>query len=157
SPAGQFLQKSFIVHVTDGTLDLKIEDLGGDPYWVLNSVEIRPAVLLTLGLVVTPPGPSVADGATVDLVNGFNATPNAIITVATDLGRISTPDLDPNYVGVQVQADASGNFSFQIRRPTGAGSALISAQDATGAQTGCTVVMYTLPSARRFDFNAPGS
>lgn len=153
--AGQFAARTFVIGVTDGSLDLRFSDLGGDPYWVVNGIEVRPAVLLTEGFA--PQGPFTADGTTQDTFTAVGATPNALVTVATTLGTITSPDLDANIAGVQRLADASGNVTITIRRPAAAGTAFVSFEEVTGAKTGCGVVMYVLQAFRRFDFNGPSN
>jgi hypothetical protein len=41
SAAGQFFPRTFGVTVRDGQLNLGFRSTGGDPYWVVNAVEIR--------------------------------------------------------------------------------------------------------------------
>jgi fibronectin type 3 domain-containing protein len=158
---GQFVQRSFLA-TTDasGQLALQFSDGGGyDPYWVVNSLEVRPVA--TIGsLTLTGPGSVPADGTSpvdTDTIQGTGATPGALVTVSTTLGTIVGADADPNYAGIQVQADADGNFSFQVQRPTAGGTAVITAEDVTGASLGSTTITYTAPTARRLDFNTTGS
>src|SRR5262249_52802877 len=80
-----------------------------------------------------------------------------ILTVSTDLGTVVSPDLDPNYAGVQVQADAAGQFTLQVRRPTRAGTATITGTDAPRAQTRRPPEQDTPPTRRPVDFNSPVS
>ncbi|HEV3310496.1 MAG TPA: hypothetical protein VG815_08260, partial [Chloroflexota bacterium] len=83
-------------------------------------------------------------------------------------------DFDPAVKGFQVQANALGNFSFDILRPTGNGPSTITVTDVTGASgtghLGTTgtgglsvspnpwilpspyIQQYTLPVVRRLDF-----
>ena len=157
SPQGQFLQETLIVRVKDGTLDLKIEDWGGDPYWVLNSVEIRPAVLQTLGVVATPPGPSVADGSTVDTVQGYNARPGSILTASTDLGTVCLAGPRPQRRGRTDPGGRVGPVHVPGAAADGAGTATVMVTNATGEQTGCNTIQYVLPTFRRLDFNSPVS
>jgi hypothetical protein len=156
TPAGQVLETSFVINVTDGTMDLTFSDQGGaDPYWTLNGLDIRPAVLLTEGFA--PQGPFPADGVTVDTFTVVGVTPGAEVTVSTNLGTITSPDVDPSVVGIQLLANGSGQANVNILRPTGGGMALVLFEEVSGAQTGCGLVTYALQDTRRFDFNAPSS
>ena len=165
SPAGGFAQNNFVVHVVDGTLNLVFEDIypGLDTSWVVNAIEIRPAVLLTLGLIPYDSSntlilnPVPGDGGSVDTITGVNATPNSLVTISTNLGTITTPDINAGYVGRQVLADVNGNFVFTVQRPNGSGIAVIEARAVDGSQTGFVSIEYTGVASRRFDFNAPGS
>jgi hypothetical protein len=50
SPAGQIVERTFLVFVPEGqNLALTFANLGGDPYWVVNGIEIRPGRILTFG------------------------------------------------------------------------------------------------------------
>jgi hypothetical protein len=157
APAGQYVQESFIANVIDGTLDLGFSDQGGaNTTWAVASVEIRPANLLTLGIIA--PSPREADGLTVQTYNGFGATPGALITIFSSKGTITTADASPNFAGLQVLADGSGNFNFDLRAPGVAGEVLISADDVTGAETGFISPFYNLPAEGvHIDFNAGAS
>jgi len=52
---------------------------------------------------------------------------------------------------------ADQTFTFTLRAGTGAGTATINAQEVSGAALGSTTFTFTVPTVRRFDFNAPGS
>jgi hypothetical protein len=147
--------KTFVINVTDGTMDLKFSDQGGDPYWVVNALDIRPAVLLTEGFA--PQGPLTSDGITVDSFTASGATPNAEVTVTTTLGTITTADVDPKLAGLQLMADGSGQIPLSIQRPTGGGAGVVLFEEVSGAKTGMGLVTYVVPSTRFFDFNKPGS
>ncbi len=162
---GSNVQKTFVAGVFDGKLDLTFSDGGfGDGLWMVNSIEIRPAVLLSASIQPVLFGlPSTAetapaDGSSIDTIQSI-AVPggaNAIYTVEASLGTIITADANPNYAGIQVQANAMGVFSFQVRRPSGSGLAVFTAVDVTGAKTGVASVNYVGNDVRRFDFNAGG-
>ncbi|MEQ8784963.1 MAG: hypothetical protein RIC55_01635, partial [Pirellulaceae bacterium] len=154
-PALQFVERSFVVQVQDSVLDVTFSDADVvNPVWLVNALEIRPAILLTLGVV--DPGPLLADGVTVDVFQGVNATPNALVTVSTDFGTITSADASSLYAGIQVLADGDGEYTFEVLRPNTAGEALIQVEETTGAQTGCLIVEYTTVETH-FDFNTSGS
>src|SRR5262249_20854490 len=85
------------------------------------------------------------------------------IVVSSDAGTIDpngTDDVSTALAGVQVASDASGNFSFHLRRPTGTAPAHLSATEVTGLSAGSYTQNYPLPqatapgsAARRLDFN----
>ena len=166
SAAGQYTAPTFVVQVSDGTLDLEISDLGGDPSWVVNGLDIRPGEILTMGS--PDPGPIVADGFTEDTLMGFEATPNELITISASIDvtgddipdaslQVTSTDLDPDMAGVQVLANGAGEFSYTIRRPSARGTGFVKMEHFTGSQTGCLAIQYEAPSFRRFDFNNPTS
>ena len=150
--AGESGTWTVVVNVTDGTLDLEFSDLGGERLlWGVNGIEIRPAEIFTMG--GPPLGPLDADGVTVDTPTAYNGTPNAFYTITTTLGTILTADANPDIDGIQIQADGSGEFQYQIQRPTGGGMAIVLFTEVNGASTGSQLIEYTVPSSRRFDFN----
>jgi hypothetical protein len=113
-------------------------------------------------------GPLVADGVTVDTFTGENATANALITVSAGLDTdgdgladfdlvVTSTDEDPQLVGLQVRADATGQFSYAIGRPGGTGIAIVDLVEVGGDQTGSVAIEYVAPDVRRFDFNTSGS
>ncbi|MCA9179235.1 MAG: hypothetical protein KDB14_32460 [Planctomycetales bacterium] len=156
SPAGQFRDVTFVLYIDDGTANLQFSTLGVDPYWTVNSLEFRPADLLTIG---TPdPGPITGDGVTRDTFLGFEATPNALITITSSFGEVPTDiDVSPDFAGVQVQANALGEFSYDLIRPAGRGQALIGMQEITGEQTGCLVIDFVAPQQWLLDFDRDGN
>ncbi|MCL4200863.1 MAG: autotransporter-associated beta strand repeat-containing protein [Pirellulaceae bacterium] len=158
SAKGQFAHERLIVTVSDGTLDLQFQDAGGtNPNWVVNALEIRPESEVAPISIATV-GALTADGTTVDVFAGSGATAGSLVTVSTDLGTIVTADADASYAGVQVIADGSGNFTFDVRRPwgvgstTGSGTATLTALEIGGASYGMGTQGYVLPADRRFDF-----
>jgi hypothetical protein len=158
--AGQFAERNFVVKAIAGALRLEFRDVGGDPYWTANAIEIRPAVILDIG--APSPGPLTADNTTVDTFTIFEGTPGALavgdlITVATTLGTVVSADQDPNLAGIQVRVTTAGQVNYQIRRPSGAGTALVSLSEVTGEHTGCVAIDYVAPSSRLFDFNTTTS
>jgi len=136
-------------------VDLGAGGEGGDRNFVVNAIEIRPTnsvgQLTLTGATLL--GTVDADGLTVDTYNGTGAPPNAIITVATTNGTVTSADVDPNTRGVQVQADVLGNFLFTVRRPTSSTTATVSAGEVTGLSFGSVTQMYQVAALRRFDFN----
>ncbi len=153
--SGQVAEQTFVIDVTDGTMDLNFSVQGTSAYWSVNGIDIRPAVLLSEGFA--PAGPFTADGVSVDTVTASHVTPNAELTVTTSMGSIVSADVDPNIAGVQVMANALGQATIAVQRPSGTGQAVISMEEVSGAQTGLGLITYTLPTTRRFDFNAAGS
>ncbi|MCU0982039.1 MAG: hypothetical protein MUF25_23040, partial [Pirellulaceae bacterium] len=151
---GQVREANFVVQAspdgTGGRIQLEFSDQGGDPYWMVSAIEVRPGEILNMGLA---PQAGVADGATETTYTGVLATTNALVTVATTLGSILTADADPSIEGLQVLAEADGNFVFTMRHPSGAGQAVLTFSEVTGAKTGIATIDYSLPTLRRFDFN----
>src|SRR5262249_11061250 len=41
--ANQWAHQAFTITVSDGSLNLEVADMGGDSFWVINGLEIRPA------------------------------------------------------------------------------------------------------------------
>jgi hypothetical protein len=83
--------------------------------------------------------------------------PSAWYTLSTDQGRIATMDGDSRYAGVQVQAPASGDFTFQVQRGTAAGTANVRVEEVNGASRGGVLQEYVFAAVRRFDFNGAGA
>jgi autotransporter-associated beta strand protein len=168
SPAGQIAEHTFLMLVRDGTLDLTFANMGGDPYWVLNGIEIRPGRFLTFGSPEMEHS-LVADGVTHTTFTGYKATPNSLITIDPQLDTqgdyrpeaavtIAWPtDADPNVAGHQVWADDQGVFTYTIVHPTAAGTMRVRYAEVTGAQASCLSVDFVAPSIRRFDFNSGAS
>ena len=57
---------SFVASPTGGVLVLRFSDAGGDPYWDVNSLEIRPVAAVSSLLLTGPGGSLAADGLTTD-------------------------------------------------------------------------------------------
>ena len=146
--------RSFNVSVgVSNQLALQFLDRGGaDPNFVLNALDIRPASGTNSPATITltgPASPPPADGSGSDTINGGGVPLNALITVSSNLGTITTADADPNYAGIQVMADSSGNFSFTLKRPTGTGSgATITANEVTGQASGSLLQAYSVAATR---------
>ena len=157
---GQFVTRSFVVNVTSGNmLNLEIKRVGGDPFWTINALDIVPASSAVGAITLMSSVATInADGTSTATITGTGAKPNSLITVTASLGTITTADADPNYAGIQVRADGSGNFSFVIQAPTSAGGAVvITANDVTGAATGASSTILTIvpPSVFHFQFVYP--
>jgi hypothetical protein len=81
SASGQFAHPTFVVLVENGTVEtegigtlaLTFSNLGGDPYWVINGLDIWPGKLLGIGS--SDPGSLAADGLTTQTLTGYGATP----------------------------------------------------------------------------------
>lgn len=150
---GESKSVAFAAYVSDGTLDLQFNPGTSYPkVFAVNGLSIRPGVLLSMGLDC-PPGGLGADGVTVDSFTLFEAPPNSLITVATSLGTIMNVDADDELQGIQIRTDALGQATVLLRRPTGAGTAILTFEEVTGAKTGVSSVEYVSPSTRYFDFN----
>jgi hypothetical protein len=155
--AGQQVHRSFVAAPNaEGELVLRFSDSGGDPYWTVNAVEVRPTVAV---LGVSRSGGNAdqpADGATPDTFTVTGYTPDAWYTVSTDMGQVTTADGDPRYAGVQVQAPGAGLFQFTVQRGTGAGTANVRVEEVNGASRGSTTQTYVFAELRQFDFDGSG-
>ncbi len=155
---GQFLTLTNVTPITvvDGVLDLQFESTT-DESWSIAGLEIRAVSLVTGGVtILTHLGTATADGTTIDTITGSSA-PNAILTVSSTLGTITSADVSSIYGGTQIQASAAGVWSFTLRRPTVPGAPTISvvAADGSGSAIDNTVVTYQLTGATptQFDLN----
>jgi len=108
--------------------------------------------------------PLVADGATIDTFTRTGAPAGAFVTInprldangdsITDIAMtVTSTDADPLTPGIQVLADGSGQYTFDLRRPTAIGRATVALIDSTGGMS-VTQVDYDLVDRRRFDFNS---
>ena len=109
-----------------------------------------------------------ADGATIDYYRGMDAIPNSLVTVTVTNGtpvdaaftaadmalgtRVLNADAAGYFRSFQVQADAVGEFTFGVRRPTGTATSTITIADPTGFRAGAFTQAFTLPTTRRIDF-----
>ncbi|MBY0514053.1 MAG: hypothetical protein K2P78_09105, partial [Gemmataceae bacterium] len=85
-------------------------------FWTVSGVDVRPLGLIA-PLTLTRAGGNGAqpgDGVTVDTYTGTGAAPFAELTVSPQLGTVTTADADAAFSGIQVVADASGNFAFDV-------------------------------------------
>jgi PKD repeat protein/fibronectin type 3 domain-containing protein len=153
--AGQFVHRSFTATPSElGDLVLQFSDGGGDPYWTVNAVEVRP-VVSPFTVIAPSANPLAADGTTGDTFTVTGATAGAWYTVSTDMGRITTADGDSRYAGVQVLATGT-SFSFTVERGTSAGTANVRVEEVNGASWGTATQAYVYADLRRFDFNGSG-
>jgi hypothetical protein len=155
--AGQFVHRSFTAAPdAQGELVLRFSNGGGDPYWTVNAVEVRPAVTSFDVSRVGGSVPQPADGQTVDVFQVTGAAPGAWYTLSTNLGAITTADQHPNYAGVQIQAPDS-DFTFSLVRPPIAGTADVRVEEVNGASRGEVQQEYEFAPVWRFDFNTASS
>jgi hypothetical protein len=178
SPAGEIATHSFVMLVTDETLDLTFADMGGDPYWVVNGIEIRPGKILTFG---TPAQPTkISDGISQTTFSGYLATPGKLVTVLAEIDTsgngvpngpvtITTADADPDLVGVQIRANdlsvdqplypgkPAGYFEYTLVHPSQPGTVYVKFDEASGDQKSCVAIKFQAPPAWQFDFNTPSS
>jgi hypothetical protein len=139
----------------DGVFDLTFN---GDGAFQIYGLEIVDQSLLnTVSITsVTPDGGAAtmafpvaldADRTSVDTIIGNSGVNNSYVTVATTLGTITTADALTSVPGLQIATNGSGDFTFDIRRPGGAGTPTISVQtiDGTGSLppgTGSGIINY---------------
>lgn len=156
SAAGKFAHVTYTATVTDGQLNIRFAEKGGDPYWVLNGILVRPTSSVGTLMLAGPIGCSEADGTTADTYTVAGAPPNATILLGTSRGTFvgaGTTSYSP--YSAQVQADGNGAFTFQLRRATRAESPVtITAKDEWGRIKGSWQRTFLVPEVRRFDFNA---
>lgn len=173
SAVSQFSNATFAVQVTDGTLDLTFSDETGTvKNWAINGIEIWPTRADTdnpfLSMGSPNSGPLVADGVSQTTFQGFDATPNSLITIMAgvdttgdnlpDVGlAVLSTDQDADLAGVQVLADGDGQFSYTIRHSSARGTMFVNMEEVTGQHTGCLAVDMIAPTVRRFDFNGTSS
>ena len=154
--AGQTDHQTFFLRITDGSLNLRFEDVLNNRMIAINGIDIRPAALFTMGFSDLPAGPVQADGST-DTFHLGSGPANLLVTLEASLGTIVGTDADPYIEGFQVLTDASGAATVMIKRPTGAGTSTILMTTPTGEEWGCQSIDYALLSGRNFDFNTNGS
>src|SRR5262249_33170161 len=107
-----------------------------------------------------------ADGTTQNTFQITGATPNALLTVTSTLGTLTTADAGSTYTGIQVLADSTGAASFTITAPysTAGVTSTITMVETAGAKCGVFDQTYagvtpTSPASppsslvQRFDFN----
>jgi hypothetical protein len=157
APRGQLVHRTFAASTADdGRLVLRFGDAGGDPYWTVAALEIRPAAAELA--ISGPAGTPEADGNTVDSFEVGAVTPGRLYTVSTSFGALvqadGSPlaDADPIYAGVQVIGPPSGAVTFGVRRPSTGGQATVVVEAVTGEARGATTINYASPTLRRLDF-----
>lgn len=147
---------TFPVLVTDGTLDLKFEDiLGANRRVSLAGLDVRPLNLQSIGFAA--PGRLVADGVSIDVFTVVNAPANGLLTVDGPVSDIVGTDASSNFDGFQILADARGRAVLNLRRPGVVGTKTVTLSSVTGEGSGVTVVDYAGVTSRKFDFNTPTS
>jgi len=172
---GQFIRETFAVQAVGGKLSLTFSDHGGNSQWVVNSLEIYPGELLTMGVResdIRDGGPYVADGLTEHQFEVVNVTGPAggLITITAGLDNrysndglidnavvILTPDAAPEIDGIQIAPDVNGKYFVTIQSPTGSGTVYFNMTSLLGDQTGLASIDFTAPTVRRFDFNTTTS
>jgi hypothetical protein len=177
TPSDDIQQLTFRnITVADGIFDLTF---GGSSAWRIYGLEIIDQAELNIvtidSVIEDPSGTPVthlpadfpveldADGSTEDTINGNSSVADSYVTISTTLGTITSADALANVAGLQVATDASGNFSFDLRRPGGPGTPLITVQtiDGTGSLplgTGNSIISYVGQdlgtTALLFDFDS---
>ncbi len=111
--AGEWVSAQFDVMVTDGVLDLTFSTTTGDPFWVINGMEVVPTpgenAIVLHGPATVPAGSTVT--FTSDPIP--HKAPGSLITVKPSIGVV-TSDADPNLQGYQVPVAADGTISFDV-------------------------------------------
>ena len=133
----------FPVHVEDGQLDLVVS---GDYGWHIDALDLYPVPIASH--LIT------GDGKT---ITGSGATPDALVTVVCEGGIVLSEDVNPHYAGVQVRADASGAFQFQVQPPGVTGIVSITSEEVDGGRVGL-LEDYNIPLSPLhidFDTDAP--
>ncbi|MCS6850698.1 MAG: Ig-like domain-containing protein, partial [Gemmataceae bacterium] len=157
--SGNFTVAILSAVITGDHVTLRFEDTDTDSSgWAVNAVELRGTG--TVGtFTLHGPSTATADGLTVDTYTASGASPGALYTLSTTgvAGTLLVADASTIYQGVQVQASASGTFSFQVLRPTGAGVGTYSATGLGHGLSASAATTYALPLARFFDFNGPSN
>lgn len=145
--AGESTVVNFVAYTNDGTLDITfINSLQAPTIFGLNSLSIRPAQLLTMGLDTCDLSPLLADGVTVDSLQLHGAAPNAFVTVSATLGTIRNVDLDDELRGIQLQADSNGRATVELQRGFGLGKTFIKLEDVQGRGLGHATLDYFPPN-----------
>lgn len=155
--AGQSGQATVLVNVTDGTLDLRFEDVVGNRMFVVSGLDIRPAGQSTLMITNVPSTALAADGSTIDPFYVSGGPANALITVTTTRGSIVGTDADSQLSGFQVLTDASGTATVNVQRPNVPGSSVLTLASPTGEGTTSATINYSTSSSLKFDFNTLSS
>lgn len=156
--AAEYLQTSFRVSVINNLLSLEVGSSGLLPNWAINGIEIRSANLVTPITFDRPLGSRSADGAnTVRVTANTQVAAGQQVTVSTSLGTITTPDVNPEFLGTQVIVPASGVVSFDVLAPMRSGVASLAAKSLDGKHQGtiqnAAYLSWFVPTSRRFDFN----
>ena len=144
--AGVYVNETFTVTPNaSGRLQLQFSTTSSSTMWVVDGIAVRPTVA---GATLTgPSGMLGGDGTTVDTFSQTGLTPGDVYTVSTTLGSMVTPDADSRYAGTQVIVDGTGTLTFQVRRPSGAGTATVMAQEVEGKAWASATVTYYAPAS----------
>lgn len=152
--AGESSNLSVVFYTDDGTLDITfINSLVNPTIFGVNSLSIRPAELITMGLDTCGTGTLLADGVTIDSFNLYGAEPNSYVTVSATLGAIVNADTDAEIRGTQILTDASGEATIDVRRAFGLGTSVITLEEVSGRGFGFATLDYFPPNERHFDLN----
>lgn len=178
TPSGQVLPVTFTVAPSGDVIVLRFSDLGGDPAWSLESIEVRPLPAAALPAPPTSPPPAtlppppfqvqrvlavttgspaeVADGTTASAYTVTGATPGALVTVSSPWGTFQGTDASPLYAGFQTLADSTGAATFSLVFPRSAGTlpGTITAAEVTGGGTGSVAFTAAAGGAFRYDMNS---
>ena len=85
--AGQSSHATVNVLVTDGTLDLRFEDLFNSQKIAISSIDIRPAELFSIGFSDAPSSALSADGSTIDTFTVAAGQYDLLTAVVHELGH----------------------------------------------------------------------
>ena len=137
--AGQYTDRTVTVTPNAaGKLQLAFSTTGA--MWAADALCVRPTV--TGGTLSGPSGSLTADGTSVNTFSESGLTPGDVYTVSTTLGSVTTADADSRYAGTQVIVSSSGTLSFQVQRPSSAGTATVTAQEVEGKAWATMAVTY---------------
>ena len=157
--AGDRDQVSFNFTVTNGIADFEFDILfAKTPNWALNGLQIEP----TGGISPITFGPNIglvpADGLTLVTVQATSAlAEGTVLTVASSLGTIETPDINLDHDGFQILVGAGGAIAFDVLAPTVNGTPKLTATTLDGLTNGAiqsaTFLDFGIAESRRFDFD----
>ena len=136
---------------------LEFKAVNGAADFVLNALDI---VQTQNVITLTKTGESFVNGFEVLTISGQGAAANSLVTLSSSLGTVTADstgqtvtDADPNYAGIQVHTDASGDFTFAVQTQTPATLGTVSARDVTGVAAGSSNVTISSPVVSyHFDF-----
>ncbi len=144
--AGVYVHRTFTVTPNaSGRLQLQFSTTSSSTMWAVDGIEVRPTV--AGGTLTAPSGMLGGDGATVDTFSQTGLTPGDVYTISTTLGSVVTSDADSRYAGTQVIVGGAGTLTFQVRRPSGAGTATVTAQQVEGKAWASATVSYSTPAS----------
>ena len=154
---GESLHRTFNVTVTDGTLNLRFEDVFNSRMIAINGIDIRTPQPNAFGIVAGMTTGLEADGSSIDNFSIGGGPSNGLLTLAPSLGTLVGTDADPNMQGFQIATNGSGQGSVQIQRPFISGTSTLTITSPTGEGTGTPTISYAAPTpasiAKRYDFN----